>query len=58
MEYVWYSPERDEIVVSTKESGFLFKDEYGEFHLLYHIGCNCCQHKPFNVKPYYLIGEL
>lgn len=33
-EYVWYLSERDEVIVSPK-NGFLFKDEHGEFMMLY-----------------------
>lgn len=52
-ECVWYSPERDEFHIASRSSGFVFKDENGEFHL---IRCECCE--PFDFKPYFLIGEL
>lgn len=55
-EYVWYSPKWDQIIVDTKESGFLFKNENGEFHVYYNI--NDPKRKPFEIAEFYLIGEL
>jgi hypothetical protein len=53
-EYIWYSPEWNELRVATKETGYLFKDDIGVHHLCYHL------HKEttFETKPFYLIGEL
>jgi hypothetical protein len=31
-EYLWYSPEWDLFDIATRDSGFVFKDEHGEFH--------------------------
>lgn len=55
MEMVWYSPERDDIAIATKESGFLFKNEDGEFHLRYLL--NDYIHA-FKTYKYFLVGEL
>lgn len=49
-DYVWYSPKHDRIVVAKKGYGFVFKNEFGEFHL--HVMSD------FKVVEYYLIGEL
>lgn len=58
-EYVWYSPEWDEIRVATKEAGFLFKDAAGIHHLCYNLGTvNDESRKPFQTTAFYLIGEL
>ena len=54
--HVWYSPELDMIVESTKESGYLFKDESGELHL--HFNLSSPLYRPFHVFKFYLVGEL
>lgn len=53
-EFIWYSPEWNEIRIATKEAGYLFKDEIGEHHLCYKLD----RDEPFLTKPFYLIGEL
>lgn len=51
--FVWYSPKWDEIRLATKESGFMFKDGYGEKHLCYRL-----PPRAFEMADFYLIGEL
>ena len=51
---IWYSPEEDSIKESTKEDGFLFKDEEGEFHMW----VSKDKWKLFVPVKYYYIGEL
>lgn len=53
--FVWYSPELDEVDISTRESGFVFNDKGVEFHLNYLIHD---QIHPFKTYQFFLIGEL
>lgn len=55
VECVFYSPELDMLDVSTKESGFMFKDEYGPFHLKYFINDHI---HPLKTYRFDFIGEL
>lgn len=58
-EFVWYSPEWDEIRIATKDSGFLFKDNIGAYHFCYNLGnVNDESRQPFQTSAFYLIGEL
>lgn len=50
---VWYSPEWNEIRIATRESGYLFKDEYGEKHLCYKL-----LPATFETSDFYYIGEF
>lgn len=52
-EMVWYSPDYDQLYVARKTDGFLFKDKYGEFLLMYGTLDGI-----FKAWPCYLIGEL
>jgi len=54
VDFVWYCPEYNLIDIHPKEKGFMFKDEGGEFHLMYFLDPN----RPFLTVNFYLIGEL
>ncbi len=53
--FVWYSPVLDQIDISTRESGFVFKDKGVEFHLNYLLNDRI---HPFRTYQFFLIGEF
>lgn len=57
-EFVWYSPEWNEIKVSKKSDGFLFKNEHGQFHSCYRVNRSLDSNYEFKTASFYLIGEL
>jgi hypothetical protein len=52
---VWYSPELDMIMECTRDDGFMFRNEEGEFHLNYLLHDKI---HPFKTYEFYLVGEL
>lgn len=57
--YLLYCPELDIMIEDTRESGYIFKNEYGEFHLRYFMSqAGYRKHKPFKPYEFYIIGEL
>lgn len=53
-ELVWYSPEVDQLFVAFKSEGFVFKNEFGEFHMRWYIA----PMRKLVMLECYLIGEL
>jgi len=51
---IWYSPEEDKIRLSTREDGYIFKDEFGEFHCWLSMDL----YKAYKQVKYYYIGKL
>jgi len=50
---VWYSPELDELRVAKRSDGYVFINEYGQFHAMYYNGSAGTQ-----IFDFYLIGSL
>ena len=49
---VWYSPKWNELSIATIESGFIFRNEYGDFQKRYKTTGR------FSIADFYYIGKL